>query len=169
MSQLPLPSHADISPTNGLDLDEQYALKQFEGLTWQAITPLLQDNFIEYRESLLFMGKKAFLYYLQAVEAFVIKTDISNCPSALYHCSNDVYNLLCIRANVPAEGSRFYFKHYHVPAEELLKHPSVIRLKDFFITGLTHLLNNYSELICADYTLPAPAKIKKHLKKWQEL
>jgi hypothetical protein len=60
-----LPTEADINPIPG-DLDGEVAAKHFLGKSVQGIAALLDENGIAYQEDLMWMGPKAFCFYLPA-------------------------------------------------------------------------------------------------------
>lgn len=66
-----LPSVLDISPSNGMDLDERTALKHFHGLTQEQATALLRENPLHYLEDFFYMGPVAFAFYVPAVLALI--------------------------------------------------------------------------------------------------
>lgn len=59
-----IPSKYDISPTEGLQLDEQCALLHFYGKTAAEAVAMYAENPIQYEEDILFMGWNAFAYYI---------------------------------------------------------------------------------------------------------
>lgn len=59
-----IPSKYDISPTEGLQLDEQYALLHFYGKTAAEAFVMYAKNESYYQEDILFMGWNAFAYYI---------------------------------------------------------------------------------------------------------
>ncbi len=59
-----IPSKYDISPTEGLQLDEQNALLHFYGKTAAEALAMYAENPIHYEEDILFMGWNAFAYYI---------------------------------------------------------------------------------------------------------
>ena len=52
-------SRLDISPSNGLDLDERSALEHFFGKNQEDAVALFEENFGYYAEELTYMGNKA--------------------------------------------------------------------------------------------------------------
>ena len=65
-----LPTEKDISPTEGLDLDEQCALKHFYGLDQSAALQMFRNDadFLHvYLADFVHMGDTAFDYYLPAL------------------------------------------------------------------------------------------------------
>ena len=62
-----IPTEKDISPTNGLNLDEKCALEHFLGLDRQSAIQMLRDNAESlhvYLGDYVFMGRSAYDYYL---------------------------------------------------------------------------------------------------------
>ncbi|MDF1839644.1 MAG: hypothetical protein P1V35_17390, partial [Planctomycetota bacterium] len=66
-----LPTLLEISPTNGLDLDEKCAINHFLGKTRIEASELFMENALHYGEDLMWMGEKAFAYYLPALFPYV--------------------------------------------------------------------------------------------------
>jgi len=68
------PSKKDISPTDGLDLDEQHALNNFFGLDREAALEMFKrdSNILHvYFADLVHMGPRAFEYYAPALEQYL--------------------------------------------------------------------------------------------------
>jgi hypothetical protein len=61
-------------------LDERVAVTNFLGKDRQAAEALFRENFVYYQEDLMWMGPKAFCYYLPAALAYVV-SDESNIGS----------------------------------------------------------------------------------------
>jgi hypothetical protein len=61
-----LPTESEINPIPD-DLDGQVAVKHFLGKTVQDAVDLFGENSLVYQEDLMWMGPKAFCYYLPAV------------------------------------------------------------------------------------------------------
>lgn len=74
-------SRLDISPTDGLDLDERFALEHFLGKNQEEAAALLSLDFSYYMEDLSHMGEKAFLYYLGAVRLYLERGEEKFAPS----------------------------------------------------------------------------------------
>lgn len=69
------PSKKDISPTGGVDLDEQSALDNFFGLDREAVLKMFKrdsDILHVYLADLVHMGAKAFDYYIPALEQYLL-------------------------------------------------------------------------------------------------
>ena len=62
-----LPTISEISPTEGLDLDEKFALEHFLGKGFQEAIDFLMENAFYCREDFMCMGKKAFSFYFPAL------------------------------------------------------------------------------------------------------
>lgn len=62
-----LPDFNEISPTQGLDLDEKSALQNFLGKTRQEVFLMIQNDLINYEEDFACMGSSAFLYYMPSL------------------------------------------------------------------------------------------------------
>lgn len=61
-----IPTFEDISPTKGLDLDENYAVENFLGKSVEQAQELFTENDIHYAEDLMCMGENAFTFYFPA-------------------------------------------------------------------------------------------------------
>ncbi|MBT9450500.1 hypothetical protein ICN84_10520 [Akkermansia glycaniphila] len=68
-----IPSKYDISPTEGLQLDEQYALLHFYGKTAAEAVAMYAENEFFYQEDILFMGWNAFAYYIDTPHALLLQ------------------------------------------------------------------------------------------------
>ncbi len=83
-----IPTAEDISPSNGLDLDERDALSHFLGKDVSEAGKLFRENFVHYAGDLHFMGASAFAYYFPAFADYFRSAD-----SAGY---GDVVNCLIV-------------------------------------------------------------------------
>lgn len=63
----PLPTERDFDPWNG-NLDAQSAWRDFGGLTLDEAHAKFRENPLKYQEDFMFMGGKAFAYYLPVLE-----------------------------------------------------------------------------------------------------
>jgi len=70
MDSSSLPSKLDISPTCGLNLDEQRALSNFLGLKIEQATTRFCANSLALQEDFMFMGEVAFEYYFQVIDNY---------------------------------------------------------------------------------------------------
>lgn len=68
-----IPSKYDISPTEGLQLDEQNALLHFYGKTAEEALAMYAENECFYQEDILFMGWNAFAYYIDTPHALLLQ------------------------------------------------------------------------------------------------
>lgn len=68
-----LPTREEINVYNSLD--EQSAEKHFLGKDLKQAKALFFDNFIYFQEDLLWMGPKAFCYYVDAAIAYLLSPD----------------------------------------------------------------------------------------------
>lgn len=66
-----LPTFTDISPTGGLDLDENCAVKNFLGKSLEEAGALFMENALYYTGDLMWMGEKAFAFYLPALRTYL--------------------------------------------------------------------------------------------------
>ena len=61
------PDYNDISPTNGIDLDERSAAKIFLGKTQEEAIDIFAKNACLHVDCLRYMGENAFSYYFPAI------------------------------------------------------------------------------------------------------
>lgn len=59
-----LPTEGEINVFDSLD--ERFAVKNFLGKDLEEARSLFRENFLRYQEDLMFMGPKAFQFYVQA-------------------------------------------------------------------------------------------------------
>ncbi len=130
----PTPSAADISPTGGEDLDEQYALKHFLGRDVQGALELLRKSFVDYEEDLLFMGRRGFEYYLPAVLLYLQELD----ADAFISEADSVFHLLRLRL-VSKDSTGFSMKYYQMTAEQMLANTHACELREYCMTRLESL------------------------------
>ena len=67
-SNIPTPSDINIYDS----LDERSALQHFHGKDLTAAEALFRENFVYYQEDLMWMGPRAFCYYVQAAIAYLL-------------------------------------------------------------------------------------------------
>lgn len=65
----PIPSREDINVFDSLD--ERSACENFLGKNLAEAEDLFNENFLTYQEDLMFMGPRAFRYYVQAAIRFI--------------------------------------------------------------------------------------------------
>ncbi len=82
----PLPTRLQISPTDGLDLDEAWALKNFLGKSFEAAERMfLEEDSFHYIEDLVHMGIEGLRFYLPAAEAYLhIERSADECAMDLF-------------------------------------------------------------------------------------
>lgn len=66
MDDHPLPTRLEISPSGGLQLDERQALDHFHGKTRAEAAALFREKAHVHLEDLMWMGPRAFAYYVAA-------------------------------------------------------------------------------------------------------
>src|SRR5580765_3333483 len=71
----PLPTRKDINVCDSLD--ERCACDHFLGKNLDEAEALFRDNFLCYQEDLMFMGPRAFRYYVHAAMQYLISPDAS--------------------------------------------------------------------------------------------
>jgi hypothetical protein len=68
-----IPAFLDLSPTNGINLDENVAATHFVGLSHDGAMSLIETNPILYQEDFMWMGSIGFAYYFPDLVRVVIK------------------------------------------------------------------------------------------------
>ncbi len=150
------PSRKEISPTNGLDLDERTALEHFDGLDYRQALNLFRENFDYYIDDLHWMGIDAFLYYLKSLNIYLEETDFADIPLDLFLTSKSILMTFEIM-----------FDRGYKEKISINKDACDIRL--FIITKLKNICDNYEQLIANDFILPNFRKIDKLRQKWHQL
>jgi hypothetical protein len=80
-----LPTFFDISPTKGENLDEKSAVEHFLGKGQREATALFHKNSLHYLDDLMWMGDKAFAFYLPAFLDYLRSADVKQNPDDLNH------------------------------------------------------------------------------------
>ena len=76
-----IPTRREISPTDGIDLDERYAIVHFFGKNISEAKKLFEENVDFYCSDLIWMGPKAFQFYMGAFLNYIIaKNDMDMSP-----------------------------------------------------------------------------------------
>jgi hypothetical protein len=75
-----LPTERDINVFDSLD--ELHAVKNFLGKTLEQAQALFCENFLCYQEDLLFMGPKAFRFYVVAAINYLLSEEANDDPDA---------------------------------------------------------------------------------------
>ncbi len=129
-----VPTARDISPTDGVDLDEQYALKHFLGRDVEGALELLREDFLCYHEDLMFMGRRGFEYYLPALlsymqeltaDDFVDEEDLAFC---------------LLESRMQTEGgTEFYKKHYAMSVADMAANLNACALREYCVVELERL------------------------------
>lgn len=100
------PTFDDISPTGGLQLDEASAVKEFLGKTRNEAVELFHGPSFRNYEHLMWMGPRAFLYYLPSAVAAIQKNLSTNdCSAVPWLCSAIEFQIKCSPGIVPAATS----------------------------------------------------------------
>ncbi len=133
-SQSRVPTARDISPSEGVDLDEQWALKHFLGRDVEGALELLRENFLCYEEDLLFMGRRGFEYYLPAVLLYLQELDDDDFVDEV----DLAFNLLKFR--LETEGAtEFGISHYAITEADMAAHPHACALREYCVARLESL------------------------------
>jgi hypothetical protein len=79
-----IPTKQDISPTDGLDLDEREAVAHFFGKNVDDAETLLRENVDYYSNDLMWMGPVAFRFYFPALCNYLRSEDARGSFNGLY-------------------------------------------------------------------------------------
>ena len=145
----------DISPTNGLDLDERTALVHFFGKNQEDAATLFEENFGYYAEDLTYMGNKAFFYYLGSVKSYLESNEDELTPSDYVSIA---YDLL-----IPFQCKK----------ESSLS--EALELNEYYRWIVSFVMNNLNNIIqddnswIVDPDLISEKKIKSLIRRWGEL
>ncbi len=143
-----LPTLLDISPTNGLSLDEAHAVKMFLGKNHEQALELLRDNFLFYQEDLAFMGPRAFRYYLTSLVTYITE-ELQSDPSNFYDTCYSLMTLFSIRLLS------------HEDRKMMINDTRAQTALQMAITRLTEIEANYEQYILEDRYLKSPKDILK--------
>jgi hypothetical protein len=116
-----IPSFADLSPTQGENLDEKLAAEHFFGKSASEAESLFRENAIYYAGDLMWMGDKAFAFYLPAFSRFLESS----------HADGDADALNSLASVVG-------FRLEHEPQ-------SITGARDAILTALNYCADNYSK------------------------
>ena len=145
----------DISPTNGLDLDERTALVHFFGKNQEDAATLFEENFGYYAEDLTYMGNKAFFYYLGSVKSYLESNEDELTPSDYVSIAYDL--LIPFRSKKEASLSE------------------ALELNEYYRWIVSFVMNNLNNIIqddnswIVDPDLISEKKIKSLIRRWSEL
>ena len=148
-------TRSDISPTNGLDLDERTALVHFFGKNQEDAATLFQEDFGYYAEDLTHMGNKAFFYYLGSVKSYLESNRDELTPSDYVSIA---YDLL-----IPFQSKK---------ESSLSEAPE---LNEYYRWIVSFVINNLNNIIqddnswIVDSDLISEKKIKSLIRRWGEL
>jgi hypothetical protein len=117
-----LPSLSDINVFDSLD--ERSAAEHFHGKDLRQAEDLFRDNFLCYQEDLMWMGPRAFYYYVQAAIAYLLGPDADG--------DSDAANSFCGVVEFQLEHSCDAIR----PAHPLLR------------DAIRAILNNFSRFDC---------------------
>ena len=111
----------DISPTDGVDLDERMALEHFFGKSREEALELLRQDFSYYVEDLTYMGDKAFFYYLGAVKDYLEEGAFS--PSDYVDMARELLGVFQYRESlIPNDDILWIGEHIATRLEEIVRH-----------------------------------------------
>jgi hypothetical protein len=113
----PIPSRGDINVFDSLD--EREACKHFLGKNLDEAEGLLRENFLYYQEDLMWMGPRAFTYYVHAAINYIhsdsasANSDTVNCLAGLFEFWFEHYRQeLLLVAEPLAEVCRYILDHW---------------------------------------------------------
>lgn len=141
----------DISPSNGLDLDEKYALEHFFGKNQEDAVALFEENFGYYTEDLTCMGNKAFFYYLGSVKSYLERNEDEFAPSDYVSIAYDLLVVFrCKKAEIQ-EMNEYY-----------------LWIVSFVTNHLNKIIRDDNSWV-ADSDLISEKKIRSLIRRWGEL
>jgi len=114
-----IPTATEISPTQGLNLDEKQAIEHFFGKTLDEAEALFREHAIYYAEDLMWMGDKGFRFYFQAFCRFLESVHSEGGADAL----NSLISLLEFRIEYEPQ--------------------SILRAKETILSILDHCVKHY--------------------------
>ena len=144
-------SRLDISPTNGLSLDERSALEHFFGKNQEDAVALFEENFGYYTEDLTYMGSKAFFYYLGSVKSYLERNEGKFDPSDYEGIARDLLVVFQGKKEEIQEPNEYY-----------------LWIISFVINHLNKIMNDDNSWV-EDYTLTSEKKIRSLIRRWGEL
>ena len=144
-------SRLDISPSNGLDLDERSALEHFYGKNQEDAVALFEENFGYYTEDLTYMGSKAFFYYLGSVKSYLERNEGKFDPSDYEGIARDLLVVFQGKKEEIQEPNEYY-----------------LWIISFVINHLNKIMNDDNSWV-EDYTLTSEKKIRSLIRRWGEL
>lgn len=115
------PTSRDISPTEGLDLDEKKAIDHFLGKGISDAEALFREHSIYYSNDLLWMGPVAFRFYLPAFTGYLKSPEAAGDSAGLHSL------IILIEAKMPDDAA------------------SLVSVKDELLLCLDHCIANYSK------------------------
>ena len=149
-----VPTKNEISPSNGIDLDERVALSHFYGMHYNQAVKLFEENFTYYINDLLWMGETAFFYYLKSIEIYISKNISEDTPIFLYEVSRSLLDLFEQRLN---------------NSKKNIKNVSLVNIQNIFIAKINTLLIDNDTLLNIPEFPKISKKLSKHLHSWINL
>ncbi len=148
-------SRLDISPSNGLDLDERVALEHFFGKDQEDAVALFEENFGYYAEDLTYMGNKAFFYYLGSVKSYLERNKDKFEPSDYVSIAYDLLGVFQFKKASSLPDIQELNEYYHWIVSFVIKH-------------LNRIIQDDNSWV-VDHTLPSEKKIRSLIRRWGEL
>ena len=115
-----IPTFLDISPTNGLCLDEKAAARHFFGKSITDAAKMISENPIYYTEYFKYMGPVGFNYYLNALLIYLNSKNNSFDDILIISLIQTVelrlkyeYNSYLVAKETISELMSFFEKNYH--------------------------------------------------------
>ena len=144
-------SRLDISPSNGLDLDERSALEHFFGKNQEDAVALFEENFGYYAEELTYMGNKSFFYYLGSVKSYLGRNEDQFEPSDYEEIAYDLLGVFQGRKEKIQEPNEYY--HWIV---------------SFVINHLNKIISDDNSWVVSP-GLTSEKKLRSLIRRWGEL
>lgn len=144
-------SRLDISPSNGLNLDERSALEHFFGKNQEDAVALFEENFGYYTEELAYMGNNAFFYYLGSVKSYLERNEGKFAPSDYEGIARDLLVVFQGKKEEIQEPNEYY-----------------LWIISFVINHLNKIINDDNSWV-EDYTLTSEKKLRSLIRRWGEL
>lgn len=145
----------DISPTNGLNLDERVALEHFGGKNQEDAATLFKEDFGYYAEDLTYMGNKAFFYYLGSVKLYLERNEDKFKPSDYVSIAYDLLGVFRYKKDSSLSEGQALNEYYH-------------RIVSFVIDHLIKIIQDDNSWV-VDPDLISDKKITSLIRRWGEL
>ena len=146
---------SDISPTDGLDLDERFALEHFLGKNQEDAVTLFEENFGYYAEDLTYMGDKAFSYYIGSVKLYLERNEDKFEPSDYVSIAYDLLSVFQYKKESLRSGIQELNEYY-------------LWIVSFIINRLNKIVQDDNSWV-VDSDLISERKIRSLIRRWGQL